>query len=81
MRSRAEVVELIRNHLANELELDPAEIAETTRFREDLAIDSLDLLALAQELEDRLGVKVPEDQAADLKTVGDVADFVIAQAG
>lgn len=80
MPSRAEVVELIRNHLAEELELDPAEIGESTRFREDLAIDSLDLLALAQELEDRLGVKVPEDQAAELRTVGDVADFVVAQA-
>jgi len=79
MPSRSDVVELIRAHLASELEVDPGEIAEDTRFREDLAIDSLDLLALAQELEDRLGVKVPEEQAADLKTVGDVADFVVAQ--
>jgi len=81
VRSREEVLELIRSHLADELELEVDQIGEQSRFREDLAVDSLDLLALAQELEDSYGIKVGEDEAADLKTVGDAADFVLAKLG
>ena len=41
--SREEVLELIRAHLADELQLDPARITESTHFREDLSADSFDL--------------------------------------
>ena len=52
--TREEVLELIRTHLADELEVDPARIEPSTRFREDLAADSLDLYTLVQELDDTL---------------------------
>jgi len=48
--TREEVLELIRSHLADELELDPERVQLGTRFREDLAIDSLDLYTMVQEL-------------------------------
>jgi acyl carrier protein len=50
--TREQVYELIRAHLADELDLDPEEIAEESRFKEDLEADSLDLYTLVQELED-----------------------------
>ena len=50
--TRDEVLELIRAHLADELQLDPARISESTHFRNDLSADSLDLYTLVQELED-----------------------------
>jgi acyl carrier protein len=78
--TRDEVLQLIRSHLADELELDPARIEETTRFREDLEADSLDLYTLVQELEDTYGVRMSDEQAAQVLTVGQAVDFVLAHA-
>jgi acyl carrier protein len=74
--NRNEVLELIRAHLAEELEIDPSRIQDDTRFKEDLEADSLDLVALVQELEDRYGVRIPDEDAAKLATVGESADYV-----
>jgi acyl carrier protein len=76
--TREEVLELIRAHLADELELDPARITEATHFREDLAADSLDLYTLVQELEDTYGVKMSDEEAARIHTVREAVDFVLA---
>jgi acyl carrier protein len=78
--TRDEVLDLIRAHLADELELDPARVEESTRFREDLEADSLDLYTLVQELEDSYGVKMSDEQAAQILTVGQAVDFVLAHA-
>lgn len=75
--TRDDVLALIRNHLADELEVDAAGIDERTRFREDLDADSLDLFTLVQELEDSYGVRISDEQAATILTVGQAADFVI----
>jgi acyl carrier protein len=76
--TREEVLELIRAHLADELELDPARIEEGTHFRNDLDADSLDLYTLVQELEDTYGVKMSDEEAARIQTVGAAVDFVLA---
>jgi acyl carrier protein len=73
-----QVYELIRDHLADELDVDPAQVALETRFKEDLAADSLDLYTLVQELEDSYGVRISDEQAADILTVGQAVDFVVA---
>ena len=78
--TRDEVLELIREHLADELELDPGRITESTHFRQDLSADSLDLYTLVQELEDSYGVKMSDEQAARITTVGLALDFVLAHA-
>ena len=73
-------MDLVRKHLATELEVDPAKIAEGTRFREDLDADSLDLYELVMELEDEYGIRVSEEEAAEIQTVGDAVEFVVARA-
>ena len=78
--TRSEVLELVRAHLASELEIDASRIGEDTRFKEDLDADSLDLVALVQELEDQYGVRIPDERAAKIKTVGEAVDFVAAHA-
>ena len=75
---RADVLERIREHLATELEVDPGRIEESTRFKEDLEADSLDLVELTVELEDAYGIRIPDDQAAKILTVGQAADFVFS---
>jgi acyl carrier protein len=76
--NRQQVFTLIQTHLADELEVDPAGISESTRFREDLEADSLDLYTLVQELEDSYGVKISDEEAARILTVGQAVDFVMA---
>jgi acyl carrier protein len=76
--TREQVLTLIRTHLADELTIDPGQIAETTRFREDLEADSLDLYTLVQELEDQYAVRMSDEQAAKILTVGQAIDFVLA---
>ncbi len=78
--TREEVFTLVQNHLADELDLDPARIDESTRFREDLEADSLDLYTLVQELEDSYGLKMPDDDAARILTVGAAIDYVLEHA-
>lgn len=75
-----EVFNLVRDHLAEELEVDGGQVAETTRFKEDLDADSLDLYELVMELEDRYGMSISEEQAAGIKTVGDAVSFVLEHA-
>jgi acyl carrier protein len=78
--TREEVFERIREHLATELEVDSERIGDSTRFREDLEADSLDLVELVVELEDSYGVRIPDEEAAKILTVGQAADFVAAHA-
>jgi acyl carrier protein len=76
--TREQIFSVIRAHLADELEVDPASIAQGTRFREDLEADSLDLYTLVQELEDTYGVKISDEEAARILTVGQAVEFVLA---
>jgi acyl carrier protein len=78
--TREQVFDLVRSHLADELDVEPERITEHTRFKEDLDADSLDLYTLVQELEDTYGVRISEEQAADILTVGAAVDFVVAHA-
>ena len=76
--NREQIFVLIRDHLADELELDPGAIHESSRFKEDLEADSLDLYTLVQELEDSYGVRISDEEAARILTVGQAVDFVLA---
>jgi acyl carrier protein len=78
--TREDVLTLIQNHLADELDIDAGRIEEGTRFKEDLEADSLDLYTLVQELEDSYGVKMSDEQAAQILSVGQAVDFVLAHA-
>ena len=73
---REEVLAKVREHLSTELEVPLDRIDESTRFRDDLDADSLDLYELVMELEDTYGIKVSEEEASRIETVADAVDFV-----
>jgi acyl carrier protein len=77
--SREPIFTHIQSHLVDELGLDPATISYETNLREDLEADSLDLYALVQELEDVYGVRIDDEQAVKIVTVGQAVDFVLDQ--
>lgn len=76
--TREDVLDLIRRHLADELEVDASRISEATRFKEDLDADSLDLYTLVQELEDSYGVRISDEDAARILSVGQAVEFILA---
>jgi acyl carrier protein len=77
-QTRESVLALIRDHLADELDVEAEAITAETRFKEDLEADSLDLYTLVQELEDTYGVSMSDEQAAAILTVGAAVDFVLS---
>ena len=79
-----EVLALIRERLAEILEIDEARITLDSTFSEDLDADSLALIELVEALEDELGERtvgfsIDDDDLADLKTVRDAVDYVVAR--
>ena len=77
--TREEVLERIRSHLSEELGIDESKIREESSFKDDLEADSLDLVQLVVELEDHYGIRITEEQAEKIHTVGQAVDFVLAE--
>ncbi|MGF1597774.1 MAG: acyl carrier protein [Acidimicrobiales bacterium] len=84
--SRGDVVDLIRDRLADILEIEPDEIREGASFADDLDADSLALIELVEALEDELGertvgFRIEDEDLQDLKTVRDAVDYVHSRVG
>ena len=81
---RQQVFDLIRNSLADILEVAPDSIAEGASFGDDLGADSLALIELVEALEEELsertvGFRIDDEDLEDLKTVRDAVDYVMAK--
>ena len=55
-----------------------ADVTADKSFTDDLDIDSLSMVEIAVQAEDKFGVKIPDDELANLKTVGDAVDYIEA---
>ena len=78
---RDEIFEIVRDRLADILEIDPASISEGQSFVDDLDADSLALIELVEALEEELadrtvGFRIEDEDLEDLKTVRDAVDYV-----
>jgi acyl carrier protein len=83
---RQQVFELIRDRLADILEIEPSTITEQASFGDDLDADSLALIELVEALEEELGertvgFRIEDEDLEDLKTVRDAVDYVVAKLG
>ena len=84
--TRDEVVTMVRGHLAEILEIDDDSITLASTFADDLNADSLALIELVEALEEDIGERtvgftVDDEDLADLRTVGDAVDYVVARLG
>ncbi len=84
--TREDVVSLIRDRLADILEIEPDQIKEGDSFADDLDADSLALIELVEALEEELadrtvGFRIDDEDLQDLKTVRDAVDYVHSQVG
>ena len=73
--------ETVKNMIAEQLKVNPAEIKPESRLMEDLKADSANIMVLIMDMEDKFGITVEDDQIMKLKTVGDVAAYVAQAKG
>ena len=73
---RNEVGERLRATLVSELGLDASKLEDDASFEEDLEVDSLGVVELLMALEDEFDVKIPDEEAENIQTVGQAIDMV-----
>jgi acyl carrier protein len=72
----AEIEEKVTAIVSEQLSVPREEISRESRFVDDLKADSLDVVELVMEFEDKFGVTIPDDDYEKIQTVGDAVDYI-----
>ena len=73
--------EKVRDMIAEQLQMDAASITRESRLVEDLRADSANVMVMILELESEFGLEVEDEVILNLKTVGDVVDYIDSHQG
>jgi acyl carrier protein len=76
--NREEALERVRSILVEQLGVDEEQVTDDASFQGDLDADSLDLVELIMELEDQFGLKISDEDAQKIATVGEAVNYVVA---
>lgn len=74
--NKPEIFEKIKDVLVDKYNAEGASVAENNTLTEDLGLDSLDQVELIMEMEKQFSLKIDDDDAAKIKTVGDILNYV-----
>lgn len=72
----AEILEKVQTIIAEKLSVDAAEVTPEKHFANDLGADSLDTVELIMDFENEFGVKIPDEEAEKIQTVGDAVAYI-----
>ena len=75
--TRDDILKTLAEVAVEVLGLEAGAVTEQARFKDDLEADSLDLVEIVMALEERLDIAIPEEDLADITTVGQAVDVVL----
>ena len=78
---RAQIETTVRKVFAEQLARDESEVTSESRLKEDLDIDSLDLVEMTMALEEALGIRIEDAEVQDVSTVGDAVSLAASKLG
>jgi acyl carrier protein len=78
---REEAISALREVAVEVLSVEPDQVVESSRFKEDLDADSLDLVELVMALEEKFDVSIPEEDLDGINTVGNALDLLLGKLG
>jgi acyl carrier protein len=74
--TREEIFDNVKDVLVEQLGVEQGDVTEEASFQEDLGADSLDLVELIMELEDQFEIKISDEDAQRIQTVGQAVDYI-----
>ena len=77
--NREDVLSTLKEVAVEVLGVEADAVTEQASFKDDLDADSLDLVEVVMALEERLDIAIPEEELADIKTVGQAIDVVLTK--
>ena len=75
---RDDIMEKVKSVIVDQLSVDEADVTEDASFIDDLGADSLDIVELVMALEEEFGISIPDEEAENIKTVGDAIAYIEA---
>ena len=71
-----DILEKVKRLISEQLDVEEANIQESSSIADDLGADSLDVVDLVMAIEDEFSIEIPEDQVENIKTVGDIVKYI-----
>lgn len=81
MASLEEIQGKVGDIIAKSFKLDPAAVTLEKSFQDDLGADSLEIVELVMALEEEFGIEISDEEAENIKTVGNAVEFIASHQG
>ncbi len=75
---REEILDKVKEVIVEQLNVEEDDVIEDASFIDDLGADSLDIVELVMALEEQFSISIPDEEAENIKTVGDAVEYIKA---